>query len=67
MNDHQKDTNQPTFDELSDRFIGEANEQPSLSMKTNLDPKDVTKDNPYFDKTKKHTPEEIESFKKFFQ
>lgn len=67
MKKHQNQKNQPNFNELNDRFIGETPDHPSLSMRTDLDPKDVTKDNPYFDETKEHTQEEMEKFKKFFQ
>lgn len=57
----------PKFDDLTDRVIAEGMEQPAFSMKTNLDPEDPLKDNPYFDETKEHSPEEIEKFRKFFE
>lgn len=56
----------PNFDHLNDRVISEGNEQPAFSMKTNLDPKNQLEDNPYFDRTKEYSKEELEKFKKFF-
>lgn len=38
----------PDFKELNDRVIAEASDEPMLVIKTNLDPKDVTEENPYF-------------------
>lgn len=38
----------PDFKELEDRLIAEAPSEPMLVIKTNLDPKDVTEDNPYY-------------------
>lgn len=39
--------NMPDFKELTDRLIVEQSPQPFLVIKTNLDPKDATEDNPY--------------------
>ncbi|MGP7817337.1 hypothetical protein [Niallia sp. 01092] len=63
---NNKDSNMPDFDSLDDRVIAEGNEQPVFSVNTNLDPKNSLEDNPYFDKTKKYSKEELEKFKKFF-
>jgi hypothetical protein len=38
----------PDFKELGDRIIAEATSEPMLVIKTNLDPKDATEDNPYY-------------------
>ncbi|MCM3668440.1 hypothetical protein M3181_05415 [Mesobacillus maritimus] len=38
----------PDFKELEDRVIAEAPSQPMLVIKTNLDPKNSTEDNPYY-------------------
>ncbi len=38
----------PDFKELNDRLIVEQSPQPFLVIKTNLDPKDATEDNPYY-------------------
>jgi hypothetical protein len=41
--------NLPDFAELSDRLIAEPTDAPALVIKTNLDPKNVTEENPYFE------------------
>ncbi|WP_102028441.1 hypothetical protein [Salirhabdus sp. Marseille-P4669] len=65
--DNEKGVNQlPKFDDLTDRLISEGNEQGTISMKTNLDPKDPIEDNPYFDKNKTYTKEELDKFRNFF-
>lgn len=52
----------PDFKELNDRMIAEQPNQPVLVIKTNLDPKDATVDNPYY---KKQTDKE--AFLDFFE
>lgn len=37
----------PDFKELNDRIIAESSTKPTLVIKTNLDPQDVTEENPY--------------------
>jgi hypothetical protein len=37
----------PDFDRLTDRIINEPSDEPMLVIKTNLDPKQVTEENPY--------------------
>ena len=54
------------FDRLSDRMLAENAEMSGVTIKTNLDPKNVLEDNPYFNKTKNYTKEELEKLKKFF-
>lgn len=39
----------PDFKELGDRLIADATSKPMLVIKTNLDPKDSTEDNPYYE------------------
>lgn len=39
----------PDFKQLSDRIVAPHPTGPSLVIKTNLDPKDVTEENPYYD------------------
>ncbi|WP_042342388.1 hypothetical protein [Bacillus timonensis] len=55
--------NVPDFKELNDRIIAEASDEPILVIKTNLDPKNVTEDNPYY---KKSTTNE-EEFTSYFE
>lgn len=44
-----KDNNNlPDFDSLSDRVIAEHTHQPIFAMKTNLDPKTPSEENPYY-------------------
>lgn len=43
--------NMPNFDQLNDRIIAESSSSPMLVIKTNLDPKDVTENNPYYQDT----------------
>jgi hypothetical protein len=40
--------NIPDFNKLNDRIIAERPSEPMLVIKTNLDPKDATVDNPYY-------------------
>lgn len=54
----------PDFKELNDRVIADYNEGPTLVIKTNLDPKDATEDNPYY-KNKAQTDKE--AFLDFFK
>jgi hypothetical protein len=37
----------PDFHQLNDRIIAEPSDEPSLVIKTNLDPKTPTENNPY--------------------
>ncbi|WP_312095993.1 hypothetical protein [Niallia sp.] len=64
--DEQKGQQMPDFDRLNDRIIAEGSEIPSVSIKTNVDPKNVLEDNPYFDKSKTYSEEELAKLKKFF-
>lgn len=64
--DKQKGTQMPDFNRLNDRVIAEDSEMPSVSLKTNVDPNNVLEDNPYFDKSKTYSEEELAKLKKFF-
>ncbi|WP_209124916.1 hypothetical protein [Alkalihalobacillus sp. BA299] len=56
--------NIPDFDKLSDRIIAEPTNSPTIVMKTNLDPKSSTEENPYFtEKSQKHSKE----FRQYFE
>jgi hypothetical protein len=46
--DKRKQNQLPDFDSLDDRIIAKQPSEPMLVIKTNLDPKDSTVDNPYF-------------------
>lgn len=54
----------PDFDQLNDRVIMETPSMPSLVIKTNLDPKDSTENNPYFHG---HGNKDSKKFKAFFE
>ncbi|MCP8970703.1 hypothetical protein [Ectobacillus ponti] len=43
-------TSMPDFRELHDRVIAEPTDAPQLVIKTNLDPKDSSEENPYYRK-----------------
>lgn len=61
----KKDRNSmPDFDSLNDRLIAEHTAQPMLVIKTNLDPKDSTVDNPYY--TNKELAD-TEKFRNYFE
>ncbi|MED3553391.1 hypothetical protein ACTHO0_22095 [Cytobacillus praedii] len=55
----------PDFNELNDRIIAERRTSgPRLEIKTNLDPKDSTIDNPYL-QNKNNT--DLKSFRAYFE
>lgn len=55
----------PDFNELNDRLIAERRTSgPTLVIKTNLDPKDSTIDNPYFQNDNKT---DTEAFRDYFE
>lgn len=55
--------NMPDFKQLEDRVIANPSSSPKLVIKTNLDPKDVTEDNPYL----QNKAQDEEEFKDFFE
>jgi hypothetical protein len=54
----------PDFEQLNDRVIAQHTDAPMLVIKTNLDPKDSTEDNPYY-KNKEQT--DTEEFREYFE
>lgn len=58
----KKKSDLPDFDELNDRVIAEPTSSPTLVIKTNLDSKNISKDNPY-----SKTSETSTEFKNFFK
>lgn len=54
----------PDFDQLNDRVIAQHTEEPMLVIKTNLDPKDSTENNPYY-KNKEQT--DTKEFREYFE
>lgn len=54
----------PDFEKLDDRMIAKHTNEPMLVIKTNLDPKDSTEDNPYY-KNKEET--DTEEFRDYFE
>lgn len=54
----------PDFKQLNDRIIAEASSEPMLVIKTNQDPKDSTKNNPY---VQKHGITDTERFRSYFE
>jgi hypothetical protein len=54
----------PDFDRLNDRFIVESSPSPMLVIKTNLDPKDTSENNPYYQDTE---VKNAKAMKEYFQ
>jgi hypothetical protein len=54
----------PDFHELEDRIIAQPSSQPTLVIKTKLDPKDVTEQNLYHNKKNE---KDSQSFQEFFE
>lgn len=52
----------PDFDRLNDRIIADSSPSPMLVIKTNLDPKDVSENNPYYQDTEVKNPKAIKEF-----
>jgi ribosomal 30S subunit maturation factor RimM len=52
------------FREANDRIIANANTGPNLVIKTNLDPKDVSENNPYFSKVE---TKDAQALKEYFE
>lgn len=63
----QKGANMSDFGQINDNMMEADSDKTSVSIKTNVDPKNVLEDNPYFDKTKTYSKKELEKFKKFFR
>ena len=54
----------PDFDQLNDRMIAESPSEPMIVIKTNLDPKDSTENNPYYQNDEVQNPK---AFKEYFE
>ncbi len=54
--------NMPDFDQLNDRIIAESPPTPMLVIKTNLDPKDATENNPYYHNSEVTNAKRIKEF-----
>ncbi|WP_028403198.1 hypothetical protein [Ectobacillus panaciterrae] len=52
----------PDFHELEDRMIAEPSNQPTLVIKTNLDPKNATEDNPYYQNNSDKNSKQLREF-----
>jgi hypothetical protein len=56
--------NMPDFDQLNDRIIAESSPTPMLVIKTNLDPKYATENNPYYQDT---DVKNVKKIKEYFE
>nr|WP_180994237.1 hypothetical protein [Bacillus sp. Marseille-P3661] len=56
--------NSPDFDQLNDRVIADSTSAPTFVIKTNLDPKNIKEENPYYNEHA--SPTEKEKLKEFF-
>ncbi|PGY10730.1 hypothetical protein [Bacillus sp. AFS031507] len=56
--------NMPDFEQLNDRIIAESSPSPMLVIKTNLDPKDTSENNPYYHDTEEKN---AKAMKEYFQ
>lgn len=52
----------PDFDQLNDRIIAENSSGPHLVIKTNLDPKDSTENNPYYQSEAAKNPKQFRDY-----
>ena len=52
----------PDFDQLNDRIILESTPTPMIVIKTNLDPKNVTENNPYYQDENVKDPKEAKNY-----
>jgi hypothetical protein len=52
----------PDFESLDDRVIASMPSDPSLVIKTNLDPQNVEEDNPYYQKNNQKDPEKFKDY-----
>jgi hypothetical protein len=50
------------FDQLNDRIILESTPTPMIVIKTNLDPKNVTENNPYYDDEDVKNPKAVKNY-----
>lgn len=52
----------PDFDQLNDRIIAESPAGPHLVIKTNLDPKNSTENNPYYHNEETKNPKQFRDY-----
>lgn len=52
----------PDFDQLNDRIIAENVAGPHLVIKTNLDPKNATENNPYYHSEEMKDPKKFRNY-----
>jgi len=52
----------PDFDQLNDRIILESTPTPMIVIKTNLDPENVTENNPYYQDENAKDPKEVKNY-----
>jgi hypothetical protein len=52
----------PDFDQLNDRVILESTPTPMIVIKTNLDPKNVTENNPYYQDEEVKNPKAVKDY-----
>ena len=52
----------PDFDQLNDRIILESTPTPMIVIKTNLDPKNVTENNPYYQDEEVKDPKAVKEY-----
>lgn len=52
----------PDFDQLNDRIILESTPTPMIVIKTNLDPKSVTENNPYYQDEEVKDPKAVKDY-----
>jgi len=52
----------PDFDQLNDRVILESTPTPMIVIKTNLDPKNVTENNPYYQDEEVKDPKAVKDY-----
>ncbi|MEH7094564.1 hypothetical protein [Neobacillus vireti] len=52
----------PDFDQLNDRIILESTPTPMIVIKTNLDPKNVTENNPYYQDEEVKNPKAVKDY-----
>jgi hypothetical protein len=60
--ENNKKPQTPDFDSLDDRVIASMPSDPSLVIKTNLDPENVEEENPYFQKDNQRDPEKFKDY-----
>ena len=52
----------PDFDQLNDRIILESTPTPMIVIKTNLDPKNVSENNPYYQDEEVKDPKAVKDY-----